>query len=215
MLNIDVHLPFAIVAFFMLGIERILYGYCFICTNHFKKSVDKNAIPGLSQVQKDDGKSNYWRCMQRLGVYIKVFQVSVCSYDLLVLDYENVKLNLFHGGMVTNPDMHIQLAIGILLIFAGQTLNYAVFKALGAKGVYYGYEFGYPVARVSCFPYNLPISDPQYWGVVMCIFGIYLTVGASNFLVPIFELFWYLMSMKVLENPKIKRKLQDRYFWLS
>ena len=169
MLNIDVHLPFAIVAFFMLGIERILYGYCFICTNHFKKSVDKNAIPGLSQVQKDDGKSNYWRCMQRLGVYIKVFQVSVCSYDLLVLDYENVKLNLFHGGMVTNPDMHIQLAIGILLIFAGQTLNYAVFKALGAKGVYYGYEFGYPVARVSCFPYNLPISDPQYWGVVMCI----------------------------------------------
>ena len=163
MLNIEVevHLPFAIIAFFVLGIERILYGYCFICTNHFKKSVDKNTIPGLSQVQKDDGKSNYWRCMQRLGMYIKVFQVSVCSYDLLVLDYENVKLNLFHGGMVTNPDMHIQLAIGILLIFAGQTLNYAVFKALGAKGVYYGYEFGYHVARVSCFPYNLHLENPQ------------------------------------------------------
>lgn len=205
MFEMEVHLPFAIIAFFALGIERILYGYCFICTNHFKKSVDESKIPGLSKVQRDAGRSNYWRCMQRLGVYVKVFQISVCSYDLLVLDYENVKVNLFHGGMLTNPDMRIQLAIGILLICTGQTLNYAVFKALGAKGVYYGCEFGYPVARVSCFPYNLNISDPQYWGVVMCIFGIYLTVGASNYLIPFYELFWYLMSMYVFENDRGRR----------
>jgi hypothetical protein len=226
-------MPFAAIAFFALGIERILYGYCFICTNHFKTSVDESKIPGLSKVEKDGNKCNYWRCMQRLGMYIKVFQVSVCSYDLLVLDYENVKSNLFMKGMLTNPDKYAQLAAGILLIFAGQTLNYAVFKALGAKGVYYGYEFGYHVgefyavvfldmrciflclkvsflmlhntARVSCFPYNLNISDPQYWGVVMCIFGIYLTVGASNYLVPLYELFWYMMSMYVFENERGRR----------
>jgi|SaaInl74LU_5_DNA_1037368.scaffolds.fasta_scaffold03798_1 hypothetical protein len=148
MLNIEVHLPFAAIAFVALGIERVLYGYCFICTNHFKKSVDESKIPGLSKVQKDGSRYNYWRCMQRLGVYIKVFQVSVCLYDLLVLDYDNVKSNLLMGGMLTNPDKHVQLAAGMLLIFAGQTLNYATFKALGAKGVYYGYEFGYHVGEL-------------------------------------------------------------------
>ena len=188
----NINIPFSAVAFIALGIERLLSGYCFICTNHFKKSVDANKIPGLSRVEKD---GRYWRCMQRLGVYIKVFQVSVCLYDLLVLDYENVKSNLFMGGMLTNPDKHIQLAAGMFLIFVGQTLNYTVFKALGAKGVYYGYEFGYPTARVTCFPYNLNMNDPQYWGVVMCIFGIYLSVGASSYLVPLLELFWYSMSM--------------------
>lgn len=205
MLNIEVHMPFAAIAFVVLGIERLLYGYCFICTNHFKKSVDESKIPGLTKVQKDGNRYNYWRCMQRLGVYIKIFQVSVCSYDLLVLDFDNVKSNLFLGGMFTNPGNHVQLAAGILLIFVGQTLNYAVFTALGAKGVYYGYEFGYHVARVSCFPYNLNISDPQYWGVVMSIFGIYLTVGASNYLVPVIELFWYMMSMQVFENERGRR----------
>lgn len=142
-------MPFAAAAFVALGIERLLYGYCYICTNHFKRSVDACKIPGLSSV-KEGSRYNYWRCMQRLGVYIKVFQVSVCLYDLLVLDYENVKSNFLMGGMLTNPDKHVQLTAGIFLIFAGQTLNYAVFKALGAKGVYYGYEFGYHVGEF-CF----------------------------------------------------------------
>jgi hypothetical protein len=39
----------------------------------------------------------------------------------------------------------------------------------------------------------------------MSIFGIYLAVGASSFMIPIFELTWYLMSMKVLENERGRR----------
>ena len=143
--------------------------------------------------------------MQRLGMYIKVFQFGVCSYDLLVLDHKHISHNIIEGGMLATPEKAAQLAFGLLLIFVGQVLNYTVFKALGAKGVYYGYEFGYPVARVSCFPYNLNISDPQYWGVVSCIFGIYIAVGASSFMIPAFELFWYLMSMKILENERGRR----------
>lgn len=169
--------------------------------------------------------------MQRLGMYIKVFQFGVCSYDLLVLDRTNVVNNLFRGGMLSTPEKTAQLAFGLLLLFMGQVLNYAVFEALGAKGVYYGYEFGYPVSRVYCFPYNLRISDPQYWGKAMCalsrdhylhrcphirfyppltgvvlsVFGIYFAVGSTSFMIPIFELFWYLMSMKVLENERGRR----------
>ncbi|KAL7431887.1 hypothetical protein ACHAXH_002880 [Discostella pseudostelligera] len=200
--NIDIPMPFAVIAFFALGIERLLYSYCYICTDHFKKSVDQNKIPGLSSVSKD---GFYWRCMQRLGMYIKVFQFGVCTYDLLVLDRTNVLNNLFQGGMLATPEKTAQLAFGLLLLFIGQVLNYAVFEALGAKGVYYGYEFGYPVSRVYCFPYNLSISDPQYWGVVLSVFGIYVAVGASSLMIPVFELFWYLMSMKVLENERGRR----------
>jgi hypothetical protein len=203
MMNFDnLHMPFAVVAFFALGIERLLYSYCFICADHFKKSVDQNKIPGLSTISKD---GLYWRSMQRLGIYIKVFQFGVCIYDLLVLDQSNVLNNVFKAGMISTPEKSARLAFGLVLFFIGQVLNYFVFKALGAKGVYYGYEFGYPTARVSCFPYNLNISDPQYWGVVMSIFGIYFAVGASSFMIPIFELIWYLMSMKVLENERGRR----------
>lgn len=139
--------------------------------------------------------------MQRLGMYIKVFQFGVVIYDLLVLDFDNVVHNI-SGGMLSTPEKTKQFALGMLLIFMGQVLNYTTFQALGAKGVYYGYEFGYAVERVNCFPYNLNINDPQYWGVLFCIFGIYITVGASSFIIPTMELFWYLMSMKVLENER-------------
>ena len=139
--------------------------------------------------------------MQRLGMYIKVFQFGVVIYDLLVLDVHNVLYNIT-GGMLETGEKTRQLAIGALLIFIGQVLNYTTFQALGAKGVYYGYEFGYSVDRVTCFPYNLNINDPQYWGVLLCIFGIYMVVGATSFLVPFIELFWYLMRMKVLENER-------------
>jgi len=199
---VNLPLSFAVVAFFALGTERLLYSYCFICTDHFKKSVDQNKIPGLTTISKD---GLYWRSMQRLGMYIKVFQFGVCIYDLLVLDQDNVWNNVFKAQMISTPEKSSQLAFGLMLLFIGQLLNYCVFKALGAKGVYYGYEFGYPTARVSCFPYNLNISDPQYWGVVMSIFGIYLAVGASSFMIPMFELIWYLMSMKVLENERGRR----------
>jgi hypothetical protein len=181
-ISFDIPMPFAAIAFCALAIERILYAYCFICTDSFKKSVDSNKFPGLSTIPKD---GYYWRCMQRLGMYIKVFQFSVCIYDLLVLDQDNIVNNVFKGGMLETPEKMIQLAVGLGLLFIGQVLNWATFDALGAKGVYYGYEFGYKVDRVSCFPYNLNINDPQYWGVVLSIFGIYIAVGASSLAIPI------------------------------
>jgi hypothetical protein len=81
-----------------------------------------------------------------------------------VLDRTNVVNNVFRAGMLSTPQKSAELAFGLLLFTMGQVLNYFVFEALGAKGVYYGYEFGYKTARVSSFPYNLNISDPQYWG---------------------------------------------------
>lgn len=104
------------------------------------------------------------------------------------------------------------LLLGIILIVIGQGLNVAVFNALGGIGVYYGYEFGYSVKMVTCFPYNVSwISDPQYIGVILTIWGIYLVAGASSFSVPLLETFWYAMSMKVLEHSRGRKLVRSIY----
>ena len=140
----------------------------------------------------------YWKAFMQLGIYVKVFQYSVIGYDLLVrCTLDNPLIN--YNGDLFSPDTW-KFWMGVLLIAAGQFLNYAVFKALGGIGVYYGWELGYKVERVTAFPYNTGISDPQYWGVVVCIWGIYFAAGASSLLTPCFETFWYVMSMKVIEH---------------
>jgi hypothetical protein len=183
---------YATIAFLLLGIERFLYGYVF----HFPQDfIDRcrsgffgKAFPG------DDGKtlsSPYWKSVMKLSMLVKVFQFSVVLYDLLVQ-------NEMH---FTAPSV----IVGAILVVAGQRLNMSAYNALGFIGVYYGYELGYPVKRVIGFPYNLGISDPQYWGVVLTIFGLYIGVGLANagengMLIPSMELFWYLTSMQLLEH---------------
>ena len=192
----DFDLSFATKAFFLLGIERFLYGYWFIFPNRFKSAV-RNGTFGT----RLKAEPLYWKVAMRLGMYIKVFQYSVILFDLL------------GRCQLTNPllstSTKISATLGLLCIAVGQGLNYSVFKALGAIGVYYGYEFGYTIPRVTCFPYNTGLSDPQYWGVVICIWGIYLTVGASSFVVPWLETIWYFTSMKVLESGRGRKLAQS------
>jgi hypothetical protein len=181
---------------FLLGIERILYGSWFIYPNYFKFQVRTGTFG-----ESIKNEPLFWKSAMTLGKYIKVIQFSVVAYDLLYRCDISNPLNV-------DPK---QLIAGIVLLLIGQLLNVAVFKALGGVGVYYGHEFGYSVQRVSYFPYNVSwISDPQYWGVVFTIWGIYLTLGASMFTIPVMETFWYLTSMKFLEHPRgryIVRKL--------
>ncbi|CAE7033887.1 Phosphatidyl-N-methylethanolamine N-methyltransferase [Symbiodinium microadriaticum] len=95
---------------------------------------------------------------------------------------------------------------GLALVGVGQLLNSATFKTIGAKGVYYGSQLGYDVPWATSFPYNIGISDPQYWGVICSVWGFYLCVAPSgdllnqHFVVPWLETFWYFMSMKLLEH---------------
>ena len=136
----------------------------------------------------------------KLGLYVKTIQFSVIAYDVFVVQ----KFSMI--GQFSRLMNILELAFcwttgGALFAFVvGQTLNVATFWALGLKGVYYGNELGYEVRRVESFPYNLGIRDPQYWGVVLSIFGLYGMLQLPNFFVPALELFWYLMSMYLLEH---------------
>jgi hypothetical protein len=190
-----IEIPFAVNAFVLLGIERILYGSWFIYPESFKAAVRKGTFG-----ESIKNEPLYWKCAMTLGTYIKVFQFSVVIFDLLV------------QCDIVNP-MEVDsklLALGVLLLAVGQGLNIAVFNALEGVGVYYGYEFGYPVKMVSLFPYNVSwISDPQYWGVVMTVWGIYFTLGASSYTVPLLETFWYVTSMKFLEHSRGRKLVKS------
>eukprot|EP00435_Cladocopium_sp_Y103_P056330 s1970_g19.t1 len=58
----------------------------------------------------------------------------------------------------------------------------------------------------TAFPYNVGISDPQYWGVICSVWGFYLCLAPyadlskEHFLIPWLETFWYVTSMKLLEH---------------
>ncbi|CAL1146633.1 unnamed protein product [Cladocopium goreaui] len=103
---------------------------------------------------------------------------------------------------------------GLALVGLGQLLNTATFKTIGAKGVYYGSQLGYEVPWASAFPYNIGISDPQYWGVICSVWGFYLCLAPyadlskEHFLIPWLETFWYVTSMKLLEHQAVPGSLK-------
>ena len=201
---------FSIAAFFLLGIERCLYGWVYHFPDEFKVAC-KNGVFG-SYLQNE---SLHWKAFMTLGIYVKIFQYSVALYDIFVRCYlKNPIWDAFAAGSIQLFFVEITSAtsilfwIGLALVCFGQFLNYAVFKALSPIGVYYGWELGYQVERVTAFPYNIGIGDPQYWGVVICIWGIYIALGVSSWVFPILETFWYVMSMKIIEHSNGAKILQ-------
>jgi hypothetical protein len=181
---------FIILAFFLLGIERFLYGYIYQFPESFKALCN-----GPLKFMLDNAKGETWRVAQHLGVVIKVFQFGVIGYDLLL-----------RGARGSIAEHMVLAVVGAVLVAVGQLLNTTTFNAIGGVGVYYGGQLGYEVPWCTCFPYNLPISDPQYWGVVLFVWGVYLFVAPSmnifgaHFVVPWLETFWYIASMKILEH---------------
>lgn len=181
---------FAIASFLLLGIERVLYGYWFIYPESFKSELRKGTF-GKSMKKEP----LFWKSAMSMGMYVKVFQFSVVAYDIIV------RSTVLEDFMISR-----KFALGCIMMGIGQGLNMAAFKALGGIGIYYGHEFGYDVKFVKNFPYNVTwIADPQYWGVVIFIWGIYYALNVQDYTIPICETFWYLMSMKVFEHERGKK----------
>mmetsp|Transcript_13167 Transcript_13167/g.30000 ORF Transcript_13167/g.30000 Transcript_13167/m.30000 type:complete len:200 (+) Transcript_13167:72-671(+) len=180
---------FVVAAFLLLGIERFLYGYIY----HFPEDFKALCSRGFMQPLFDYSDRTYWQVAKNLGIIVKVFQFGVLGYDLLIRS----TLRLAPIGV---------LVVGLALLACGQVLNIAVFEAIKAKGVYYGAQLGYEVPWCSSFPYNMGLPDPQYWGVVFTVWGVYVCVSSTvnifsaAYVVPWLETFWYVASMKLLED---------------
>lgn len=196
-LRVVLTMCFAVVALVLLGVERLLCGWIYQCPESFKRACHGPFAPLLHWKN-----GAYWRVAKFLGVAIKVFQYSVVGYDLLI------------RGSLAYPNSTFLLLAGLVLAGLGQLLNAATYKALGAIGVYYGIQLGYAEPWCAKFPYNLGVADPQYWGVVMFVWGIYISTSCTlnvfdeHFVVPWLETFWYVLSMKLLEDSTGARAVQ-------
>lgn len=175
-------LSFCIAWTILLGIERIYYALVYIWPETFIRFLERTNRTKLER----------WEYFEEFFWYIKTIQVSVISYDLFrVVD--------------TKWELCMAFYIGLVLITIGQVLNIASFVALGRKGIFYGRELGYAMPFVHTFPYNLGINDPQYWGSLMTVYGMYIGMQASSFHMPIICTWWYGASMFLLENERGRR----------
>jgi methylene-fatty-acyl-phospholipid synthase len=103
----------------------------------------------------------------------------------------------FGGGRLLPSDATgAALAVGTLLILAGQALNAAVFVRLGLTGVFYGNRFGHEVRWRHGFPFSW-LRHPQYVGTVATIWGIFLALRFPHpdwFLLPLLETGYYVVG---------------------
>ena len=98
----------------------------------------------------------------------------------------------------------------MLLLAVGQALNSGVYNSLGVVGTYYGVRFGYSVPWVTGFPYNLGISDPQYWGAILTVIASMNLLKIDAFYVWVLVLSYiYMMFVELSERtPAYGKKAQ-------
>jgi len=95
--------------------------------------------------------------------------------------FKAIQIGVFVGWCVYfgGPGWHLPsagaeaLAAGVILLVAGQVLNFSVFHRLGKNGVFYGNKLGREIPWQDGFPFSL-LHHPQYVGTVISIWGVFL-----------------------------------------
>ena len=64
----------------------------------------------------------------------------------------------------------------------GQGLNISIYRAIGKRGVYYGYRLGEEVPWVTGFPFSV-MPHPQYCGVCLTVIGVNALVATPAHIV--------------------------------
>jgi len=84
----------------------------------------------------------------------------------------------FSWGAITRLQW-VLFAQGMLF---GQGLNIAIYRAIGKRGVYYGYRLGEEVPWVTGFPFSV-MPHPQYCGVCLTVIGVNALVATPAHIV--------------------------------
>lgn len=172
----------------LLGPERLVYGFVYHFTPSFRK------LAGMPSSGKAD-----LTIMHALVSSFKVVQVATVLYDLL----PKTGYTIPFGRMFGDSESLVRVAAGVVLVAIGQVLNVSIYQAIGSVGVHYGRELGHDVPWCEGWPFTV-LSNPQYIGVVLTFWGIYMMLSPTWwdvewYAIPLVISFWYAMSMNVLE----------------
>ncbi|KAJ1629803.1 hypothetical protein T492DRAFT_1008239 [Pavlovales sp. CCMP2436] len=137
--------------------------------------------------------------MHTLVSSFKVVQLLAVASDL----GPKLKWSLPLAAMLADSSSLVRLACGLVLVAMGQALNVSIYYAIGSVGVHYGHQLGHTVPWCTGWPFTW-LSNPQYIGVVLTFWGIYLGLAPSWtdlewFLIPLVISFWYFWSCNLLE----------------
>lgn len=112
-------------------------------------------------------------------------------------------------------DLNWLTLLDVVLLGMGQALNSGVYNSLGTVGTYYGNRFGDPPAWATGFPYNLGISDPQYWGsllTVVATFNLLMTKQNPFFQLVLVLSYFFMMVVEARERtpPYVLQQLKRK-----
>jgi len=180
----------------VLGPERLVYGFVYHYTPSFRR------LAGLGEKGKAD-----LTIMHSLVSTFKVVQICAVASDL------GPKINWSFplDRMLGDESSMARLALGAAFVVFGQILNVSIYKAIGSVGVHYGHELGHDVEWCTGWPFTV-LRNPQYIGVVLTFWGIYLGLSPSWtdyewFCIPLVISFWYTMSCNILEAGTPRHKI--------
>lgn len=124
------------------------------------------------------GKLTFGWTAERVGLYSLTMRTTAIGGMAVYMVWRDGISRLFAWGRWSQSWMPYA---GGSLVVIGQFVNASVYKRLGIKGVYYGYEIGTKTGelppRVSSFPYNLGIEHPLYVSNIITVVGAGLLYG--------------------------------------
>ena len=162
-----------LIAALLLGLERVCYVWIARAPGSFRRWCA-------------------WPRVARLGEPVAVVRTLFIAFKgLQALVFAGWCLALGEGSLA--PRLAGALALGALLMLAGQILSALVFYRLGRVGIFFGDRLGYHVPWCRAFPFSV-LSHPQYVGTVMTIWGFFLVTRFPHddwVLLPALETIYY------------------------
>lgn len=191
----------------LLSIERLCYVWIWRHPGLFRELCGRLAAAPLRDPVA---------ALRRLFVLFKLLQVGVFITWCLVFGGGALgttsTVSALSALRAMSPDrIPAVVALGLLLLAAGQVLNAGVFVRLGQVGVFYGSKFGRSVPWCSGFPFSL-CADPQYVGAVLSIWGFFLIARFPHddwFILPVIETIYYVLGAR-LEREDVHESFRDQ-----
>lgn len=165
----------------LLAIERLTYWFAWTRPNAFAQWTRARPF-GLPE--------DPVAALRSLFILFKVIQVAVLLGWCI----------RFGGQWLPVPQAGVPaLALGLLIVLAGQVLNFSVMAKLGDEGVFYGNRFGRPVAWQTGFPFSI-FRHPQYLGAALSVWGFMLVMRYPHpdwLVLPLISTVYYVLGARL------------------
>ena len=167
-----------LIAAVLLSLERIAYIWAWHYPESFRRFCERD-LRGLLDEPVT--------ALRRLFYFFKALQISV----FLAWCY-----HFGNGSLIFARESVLPVAVGVILVIAGQMLNIGVFYRLGTVGIFYGNRFGHELPWCDEFPFSL-LNHPQYTGALISIWGFFIATCYPRpdwFLLPLLETVYYCLG---------------------